>query len=333
MLSTRGQWLLALDKLDSVVVKMSSSKKRTRTPRYPAIMMTTRQKTKRKSLSALSISLIAPFLLPGPAFSQDVIEPTTHYAYASFFGTGWYKINDERRAYILRVAPRWTIGEADIDDQGNRRIEYTLRVPMTLGLARLDFDDIPGIIDPDDITTASLNFSVDANVPVTARFSLRPSAEFGYATILGENGYAWTYKGEIRSRYTFQSGKLDWGMVGGLGTVGYEPNEGQSDDFTYLAAGLEFEYPVNWPRSKNDQTMLYWHVSYTDFLDEIEFKTGVEELDSVANYWQVGLAFGKNREPVRIWFLTFDRLGLAYNYSTTGSLRGIKFVFRSIYDL
>ena len=42
---------------------------------------------------------------------------------------------------------------------------------------------------------------------------------------------------------------------------------------------------------------------------------------------------GKRDKPVRMWRLSFDRLGLAYNFSTTGELRGIKFVFRSLYDL
>ena len=275
----------------------------------------------------------ALFLTSGESWSQAPIEPTVHWAYASFFGTGWYKINDERSAYILRVSPRWTVGEAGIDNDGNREIAYTFRVPMTLGVAKLDFEDIPGIIDPDNLTTASLNFSVDADVPITARFSLRPSAEVGYGQVLGESDSAWTYKVETRSRYSFQSGKLDWALLAGLGLVGYEPNEGPSDDFVYLAAGAEFGYPVNWPRSKNGQTMLYWHVSYTDFLDEIEFETGVEELDSVANFWQVGIALGRKNEPVRIWFLKFDRLGLAYNFSTSGELRGIKFLFRSLYDL
>jgi len=273
------------------------------------------------------------FLVPGLAQSQALVEPTTHWAYASFFGTGWYKINDERSAFVLSAAPRWTFGEANIDEQGNRDIAYTLRMPMTLGLAKLDFDDIPGIIDPDNLATASLNFSVDADIPVTTRFSLRPSAEVGYGTVLGESDNAFTYKTEIRSRYAFESGNLDWSLIGALGFVGYEPNKGSADDFTYVAAGAEFAYPVSWPRSKNDQTMLYWHVRYTDFIDEIEFKSGIEELDSVANYWQVGLALGKEREPVSFWFLKFDRLGLAYNFSTTGELRGIKFIFRSMYDL
>ena len=275
----------------------------------------------------------ALFLAPDESRSQEPIEPTTHWAYASFFGTGWYKINDERSAFILRAAPRWTVGDSSIDEDGNRDIAYTLRVPLTLGFARFDFEDIPGIVDPDNFSTASVGFSVDADIPVTSRFSVRPSAELGYGTVLGESEYAWTYKAEGRGRYTFQSEKLDWALVGGLGVAGYEPNTGSSDDFVYVAAGAEFAYPVSWPRSNNDQTLLYWHVSYTDFLDEIEFKTGVEELDSIANYWQVGMALGKDRAPIRIWFLKFDRLGLAYNFSTTGDLRGIKFVFRALYDL
>jgi len=272
-------------------------------------------------------------LMSGQAWSQDLIEPRTHWAYASFFGTGWYKINDERSAFVVRAAPRWTVGESGFDDQGNREIAYTFRVPVTLGLSKLDFEDVPGTLDPDNLATASLNFSADADIPVTERFSLRPSAEVGYGTVLGESDYAWTYKAEVRSRYAIGSGKLDWALLAGAGLVGYEPNEGPADDFTYVAGGAEFGYPINWPRSKNDQTMLYWHVSYTDFIDEIEFKTGIEEVDSVANYWQVGLAIGKKREPVKIWFFKFDRLGLAYNFSTTGELRGIKFVFRSVYEL
>jgi len=281
----------------------------------------------------LKIFLCALFFLSGPAQSQALVEPTTHWAYASFFGTGWYKVSDERSAYILRVAPRWNFGEASIDEQGNRNIGYTLRVPVTLGLNKLDFDDVPGVLDPDNLTTASLNLSLDADIPVTRRFSLRPSAEIGHGTVLGESGSAWTYKAEVRSRYTFQSGKLDWALLASAGLVGYEPNSGPSDDFTYVAAGAEFAYPVSWPPAKDDQMMLYWHVSYTDFIDEIEFKSGVEDVDSVANYWQAGIALGKSREPIRLWFMRFERLGLAYNFSRNGELRGVKFVFRSLYEL
>jgi hypothetical protein len=56
------------------------------------------------------------------------------------------------------------------------------------------------------------------------------------------------------------------------------------------------------------------------------------QVDEVTNYWQAGLAFGREDRSIRLWFLSFDRLGLAYDASPSGELRGIKFVFRSLYE-
>ena len=286
-----------------------------------------------RSAAGALIALVTTFWPTGDAFSQEAIEPTIHWAYSSFFGTGWYKVSDERSAFILRAAPRWTFGEAGFDESGNRNIAYTLRVPVTLGITRLDFEDLPAILDPGNLATASLNFSVDADIPMTERFSMRPSAEIGHGTVLGENDSAWTYKVEVKTRYTFQSGRFDWGLLFDVGSVGYEPKKGESDDFTFAAVGAEFDHPVGWFSGEDSQTMLYWHVAYTDFIDEIEFNTGIEEIDSVANYWQLGAALGKRDKPVRISFLSFDRLGLAFRFSTTSELRGVKFLFRSLYEL
>jgi hypothetical protein len=280
--------------------------------------------------SILILALLGP---AAPANAQDLIEPTRHWAYASFFGTGWYKINDQRSAFILRASPRWTVGDASISEGGEREIAYTFRVPLTMGFANLDFEDIPGFLDPDNYTTASVGFSVDADIPITRRFSVRPSGEVGYGTILDESEYAWNYKAEIKSRYTFQAGELDWALLFDVGIAGFEPNRGASDDFSFAAAGAEFGYPVSWFSREDSQTMLYWHVAFTDFLDEIEVRTGIQEFDSVANYWQIGAALGRRDQPVRIWFLSFDRLGLAYKINANSELRGINFVFRSLYEL
>jgi hypothetical protein len=288
--------------------------------------------TKSRSLAAW-FALLVGGLFAGPASAQEFFEPTIHWAYASFFGTGWYKINDERSGYVLRVTPRWAIGESELHEDGKRDIEYTLRVPLTIGVARLDFEDIPGILDPDNFNTASVNMSLDADIPISRRFSVRPSAELGYATILDESDYAWTYRLDVKTRTQFEAGDLDWAFMFDIGLVGYEPNRGDSDDFTFAAAGLEFGYPIGWFSTDDSQTMIYWHIAYTDFIDEVEFQTGITEFDSVANFWQGGIAFGRRDQPVNIWRLKFDRLGLAYNYSATGDLRGVKFVFRSLYEL
>ena len=267
------------------------------------------------------------------AQETEPYEPRIHWAYASFFGTGWYKINDQRSGFIIRAPLRWDFGEAKLDDDGKRSVAYTLRLPFTLGLNRLDFDDVPGTVSSDNLATASANASLDVDIPITQRFHIRPIAEVGYSTVIDESDWAWTYRAEVKTRWAFEAGKLDWSLLLDLGVVGYEPNQGQSDYFEFAAAGLEFGYPISWFSSPGSQSMLYWHVGFTDFIDEIEVQTGVEEFDSVANYWQVGIAMGKRDERVRIWRFSFDRLGLAYKASSTSELRGIKFIFRSLYDL
>ena len=55
------------------------------------------------------LALLAASQFPGPAAAQEPVEPTIHWAYASFFGTGWYKLSDERSGYVFRATPRWPL--------------------------------------------------------------------------------------------------------------------------------------------------------------------------------------------------------------------------------
>lgn len=59
----------------------------------------------------------------------------------------------------------------------------------------------------------------------------------------------------------------------------------------------------------------------------------IDIFDSEASIWQAGIALGKRDERIKIRFLSFDRLGLAYNVSTTSDFEDIKFCFRSLYDV
>jgi hypothetical protein len=269
------------------------------------------------------------------ATAQDAPEfsPRVNWAYASYFGTGWYKVSDQRSAFIMRAAPRWQFGEAGFDDDGSRRIAYTVRVPLTLGLSRLDFEDVPGLIDPGNLATFSINSSVDADIPVTRRFSIRPSAEIGYGTVIGESDRALTWRAQLRGRYRFDSERVERALLGEVGLSGYDPNEGRSDDFGFVSIGMELGFPVDWFPSDGDQTMLYGHVIYTDFVNELDFGSDIGSLDAVASVWEAGLAIGRRENPIRIWRLNFDRLGLGFKSSPQSDLRGIKFIFRSFYEL
>jgi len=172
----------------------------------------------------------------------------------------------------------------------------------------------------------------DLDVPLTTRFSVRPSVQLSYGTVIGEGDHAWTYRTDVRGRYTFQSASFDWALIGAAGLVGYDASGVRDDSFTYAALGAEFAHPVQWFSSRDSQTLVYWHLLYTDFLSRVELQARFDQQEEITNYWQAGIAFGKKDEVMKYWFLRFDRLGLAYDISPSGELRGIKFVFRSLYD-
>jgi len=267
-----------------------------------------------------------------PALSQETSEPAVHWAYASFFGTGWYKISDQQSAFIANFAPRWTSFDTGWSKVADREAVLTVRIPVTVGVAQLDFEDVPGTLDPENFSAVSAGLRADLDLPVTARLSVRPSVQLSWGSVIGENDHAWTYRGDVRGRYTFVAGNLDWSLIGATGLVGYDGNRGADDSFTYATLGAEFTYPVGWFSSPESQTLVHWHVLYTDFLNRVEVQGDAGQTVEVTNYWQAGLAFGKKYKPIKVWFLKFDRLGLAYDISPSGELRGIKFVFRSLYE-
>jgi hypothetical protein len=281
----------------------------------------------------LAWSVLGTALLhAGPVSSQEAPTPTVHWAYASYFGTGWYRIGDQQSAFVASLAPRWMSGDVAWLSNAGRETTYSVRVPITVGVARLDLEDVPGILDPDNFSTASLGLGADLDIPVSARLSVRPSAQLSYGTVLGESDDAWTYRGDLRARYTFEAGKLDWALIGMAGHVGYDASQGVDDSFSYAGLGAEFAYPVHWFSAGDSQTLVYWHLLYAKFPNRLEASGGAGQPEDVASYWQAGLAFGKKDERLRLWFLSFDRLGIAYDISPSGELRGIKFVFRSLYD-
>ena len=295
---------------------------------YLANMMTTAFSNMRLVVTPLLLFLLTASV----AYGQAENTPDVHWAYASFFGTGWYKVSDTREAFVIKASPRWSVGEPGYDDAGDRVFGYTLRAPLTLGLTRFGLDDISSIIDPGNLSTLSAGLVAEMDIPVNERFFIRPIAEIGYGTVLGENNSAWTWRAEARSRYSFLAGKLDWSLLTSIGITGYEPNIGDSDNFSYASLFAEFAYPVKWMTTQDSQKMLYWHLGYMAFVDDIEFSTGTVQADSVGNYWQFGLAMGKRDKPIKVWFMKFDRLGLAYKYGDKGRLRGINIIFRSLYD-
>jgi len=283
-------------------------------------------------LASLLLASACPTLLTSAAYAQDPDGSSIHWAYSSYFGTGWYQVNGERDVFVLRSTPRWELRESSIAEDGQRSIGIQLRFPITAGLNNFVLDDLPGAVDPDNLASLSITPGIDIIVPVTSRWSLRPFASVGWGTIINDDESAWTYWTGIKSRYEFSKGKLDWALLNSLTYVGYDPSDGASDDFWPLMAGLEFDYPLATFWLNGDPVILNWHAMYTTFENDLDIFLEDGSTRVITDQWEFGIAFSKEDKRIRIWRFSFDRLGLAYRFSTSGDLQGISVVFHSIFE-
>jgi len=264
--------------------------------------------------------------------AQESGPSSVHWAYSAYFGTGWYQISDRRDVYVIRYSPRWELREADFAEDGTRKIGVEFRFPITFGLDNFSYEDLPGSFDPENLTSLSVTPGIDITIPVNKNWSLRPFAAIGWGSTFNNSESVWTYWGGVKSRYSFHHGKLDWALLNSVTYVGHSPSTGPSDDFWPLMAGLEFDYPLGNRKLDGEQVILSWHGLYTTFENDLEEVLEDASVDPVTDQWEFGLSFHKEESRIKILWLKFDRLGLAYRFSSSGDFKGISFIFRSYFD-
>jgi hypothetical protein len=94
-------------------------------------------------------------------------------------------------------------------------------------------------------------------------------------------------------------------------------------------AGLEFNQPLGRFRLDGEPAWLNWHVTYNYLFDRLNFHVDEERVESIDDQWEFGLALGRGSKGVKIWFLTFEHIGLAYKFSSNGRYKAISLNFRS----
>jgi len=287
-----------------------------------------------KHLTAPTLGLLAAslVLMPTTGETQETGPSPVHWAYSAYFGTGWYSVAGDRDVFVVRMTPRWTLKEPSLDADGGRRLGIYVKAPISVGLDTFEYDAPLGAADIENVSFLSVNPGVDIEIPINRIWSLRPYASIGYGQELGGSDSAWTYWAGVKSRLAFRSGKLNWRLINLLGIVGYKPDEGPSDSIWPAMAGLEFDYPVGQPRDDADQKLLHWHLAYTVIGDDLTFSGNPTVNRDITDQWEFGAAIGREDSPIRIWFMKFNRLGLGYRTSSNGDLKGVVFVFRSMFD-
>lgn len=282
---------------------------------------------------SLHIALLSALLyLPGLLQAQDTGDEPVHWAYAAFLGTGWYQLDENQEVFVLRIPPRWYFRDASIDAAGQRSVGIEFHFPLTFGLHR--FEELEDLTDFDNIGTLSFNPGVEIEYPVTDRWRLRAYGHFGWGTEVDTSDTAWIFDAGVKSRFAFQSGKLEWALVNEVFYAGYNEKKhgadsGASDSLAGVMAGVDFSYPISLRSGMGDALKLKWDISYRRFANDALFTSLNRSPDVIEDEWELGVAFTRQDGPINFWFMSFEQIGLIYRFDTSGNFQAITLNFRS----
>jgi hypothetical protein len=275
-----------------------------------------------------SVALLTGLLSLAQATSADQQDPGSepvHWAYAAFLGTGWYKLDNNRQVYVLRIPPRWYFRQSSIDGSGQRKVGIDFHFPVTFGLHKLD--QIDDLVDFDNIGTVSFNPGVEIEYPLSERWLIRAYGHLGWGKAHNSDESAWIYDAGVKSRYSFQNGSLEWAIFNQVFAAGYNGSKSKSDALNGMVAGLDFKYPIGtWGRTG---LRLDWDIAYRWYGNKLSFLRTSSAPVAIGDEWQIGVAIAKTEGLVSLWFLDFEHLGFTYRFNTDGSFQAITFNFRS----
>ena len=275
------------------------------------------------------LALTAPVLLHAQEAAREP-DPVrqVHWAMGAFFGTGWYQVDDNRSVFVFRIPPRQTIRKAGWDEQGKRKLGVEIAYPLSFGLHNMD--DIPDFIDFDNYGTVTFTPGVQVEIPVNRKWSLRPYAHIGAGYERQTSEWAGIWYGGLKSRYLLgDSDRLRWSLLNAVYYAGYKPEFKQRGRYGSAMAGLEFSQPLGSLEWYGEPLQLNWHVTYNYLFDKLNFHVEEDRVESIQDQWEIGLALATRDRPMKLWFLSFEHVGLSFKTSSNGHYRAISVNLRS----
>jgi hypothetical protein len=274
----------------------------------------------------------ALLLLPAGASAQVRKEELIHWAYAAYFGTGRYELGDAESVYAIRANPGREWREPSLDGAGKRTPGFRLRVPVAVSTHDFHPDDLIENIQIDNVSTLSIVPGVEFEIPMNARWTLKPFVHLGAGKELGGHSSAWIHWLGVKSQLGFQSGKTRWAMINSLTRVGYSSDSAPSGQLLPWLTAFEFSRRLDRTAGSDDPVHLHWHVSYTSYLDELGIASGGVQFADIDQEWELGLGFGRGERKLKLWRLSLDRFGIAYRLDSSGDFSGVRLVFKSLFD-
>ncbi len=241
-------------------------------------------------------------LSAGPVYATDDEGELVNFAFATWLGTGVYKVAD-RKAAILNL-PIYVPWQA----AGKKQWGVNIRMPVSLGV--LNFEQLPS-----NLETIAFIPGIELEIPLSEHWQLKPFAQIGFGKDFTSGESASIYGVGLKGLGVFPRENFTVSLGGGLLFAGSNPSsEGETHNFSKLDLGLDFRFPVSFSiRDRPTNIGVFVVGSY--FVNDLDFPLPDEGNKELYSMLEVGASIGT--EPRFSWW-RFDmpRLGLSYLYGS-----------------
>ena len=286
-------------------------------------------KTTMRGFLIILLSIVIPSALHAQSVARDP-DPVrqVHWAMGAFFGTGWYQVDENRSVFVFRIPPRQTVRKSGFDELGKRKLGVEIHYPLSFGIHRLD--DIPDFIDFDNYGTVTFTPGVQVEIPINSKWYLRPYAHIGAGYERETGKWAGIWYGGLKSRYLLgESDRFRWSLLNAIYYAGYKPEFEERGRYGSIMTGLEFNQPLGNLEFGGEPVWLNWHVTYNYLFDRLNFHIEDDRTESIRDQWEIGVALARNNRNVKIWFMSFEHIGLSFKWSSNGHYKAISVNLRS----
>jgi hypothetical protein len=266
------------------------------------------------------LSLLLPaLLLSGHVCSKALAQEAEpiNFAYATWIGSGYYHLTD-RELYVLRIPIAISLRSVNDDHWG-----INLLLPVTFAYEEFGSNFSDYIID--DILGAAFVPGVEVQIPVSKNWILKPFGQIGIG--YSESTTTYIYGGGIKSLYSFQWGRVDFGLGNSL-TFAVDDATGNSEDegFSMFQIGLDARYLINFSTGNRDAD-IGSYVVVSQFLDTFDF-FGIngDVSQRIRTLVMIGLTLGMD-PPVTLLGIDFSRVGIDCTFGKDFSGIGLNLGF------
>lgn len=256
-------------------------------------------------------------LVGSRAFGADEEQDVVNYSYISELGLGEAD-TDNRTVKAVQIPFSYQLRPMKEEQWGIK-----LLFPVTFGVLGLDVVDIIGNVISLDASVLSIVPGVELQIPVRKDWVLKPFGKAGGGRDVSGGENAFIYAAGLKSSYFIPWKDFTFTLGNEVSFDGYVPDGGEREDYASVAIGWDTRYPL-WFTLKGAETNIGGWLSYYYYFDELVFERPQTAPLAIGQEFEIALAFG-TYEKIPIWFMKFDRIGLAYRFSD--ELKALRLVF------